>query len=59
MINKDFKRDWKVFGGEVNIIETKHLSIGLDKDFITFQVSFSWRYRFLIISIFNLVFRFY
>lgn len=59
MINKNFKRDWKIFGGEVNIIETEHFSLDFDKDYITFQISFSWRYRLLVISIFNLVFRFY
>lgn len=59
MLNKDFKRDWKYFGGEVNIIETEHFSLDFDKDYITFQISFSWRYRLLVVSIFNLVFRFY
>lgn len=59
MINKDFKRDWKYFSGEVNVIDTKHFSLDFDKDCITFQISFSWSYRLLVISIFNLVFRFY
>lgn len=59
MINKDFKRDWKYYGGEVNIIDTKHFSLDFDKDYITFQISFSWSYRLLVISIFNLVFRFH
>lgn len=59
MINKNFKRDWKNFGGEVNIIESEHFSLDFDKDYITFQISFSWRYRLLVVSIFNLVFRFY
>lgn len=59
MINKDFKSDWVHFGGEVSIIDTKHFSLDFDKDYITFQISFSLRYRLLVISIFNLVFRFY
>ena len=59
MINKDFKSDWVHFGGEVNIITAKHFSLYFNKDFVTFQISFSLRYRLLVISIFNLVFRFY
>lgn len=59
MINKDFKNDWRMYSGLVNIINTKHFDLDFDKDYITFQISFSWRYRLLVISIFNLVFRFY
>ena len=59
MINKNFKRDWKLYGGEVNIIDTKHFSLDFDKDCIAFKICFSWKFRLLVISIFNLVFRFY
>ena len=59
MINKDFKFEWAHFGGEVNVIDAKHFKLSIDKDYVAFQISFSWRYRLLVISIFNLVFRFY
>lgn len=59
MINKDFKKDWKIFGGEVGLLSTNHFSIDIDKDYFSISISMSWKYRLVYIAIGHLVFRFY
>ena len=60
MLNKNFKRDWKVSGGEVNVLETKHFSLSIDKDyFISFAISCSFTYRLVYVTFLCFVFRFY
>ena len=48
-ISDRFKRDWKN-GGEVSVIDTKHFSFDIDKDYISFSLSLSIRYRLLYIA---------
>ena len=59
MINKDFKRDWKVYGGEINVIDSKHFSFDIDKDYISFGINVSFTYRLMCISFLCFVIRFY
>lgn len=59
MINKDFKKDWKIFGGEIELLSAKHFSIAIDKDYFSISISMSWKFRFVYIAIGHLVFRFY
>lgn len=57
MINKNFKRDWEIFGGEIELLLFEHLEISIDKDGIGFGLEFSWVYRLLYFKFLNLVFR--
>lgn len=59
MINKNFKRDWEVMGGEVNLIDTAHFSFDIDKDFIGLAFHISYTFRMVYIKMFFLVMRFY
>ncbi len=59
MINKDFKRDYKIYGGEVNVIDTLHFSLDIDKDFLGLSVDLSLVYRMIYIKIFCFVIRIY
>lgn len=59
MINKNFKKDWKIFGGEIGLLSTEHFSADIDKDYFSISVSVSWKYRLVYIAIGHLVFRFY
>ena len=58
MINKDFIIDWKN-GGEVNIIDTSHFSLSIDKDYISLCLAFSLTYNLIYIALWRFVFRFY
>ena len=59
MINKHFKRDWKIFDGEINVMTTSHFSIDIDKDNFNLSISVSWRFRLIYIALGHLVFRIY
>ena len=58
MFNKDFKRDWRN-GGEVNLIDTSHFSLDIDKDFIGFAFDVSYTFRMVYIKLIFLVLRIY
>lgn len=57
-ISDRFKRDWEN-GGEVSVIDTKHFSFDIDKDYISFSLSLSIRYRLLYIAFLWFVIRIY
>lgn len=57
MINKNFKRDWKTFGGEIELLIFEHFEFSIDKDYIGFGFEFSWKYRLLYFRFLNLVIR--
>ena len=57
MINKDFKRDWNVFGGEVNLLIFKHWELSIDKDSVGVAIDISFRYHFAYIKLLWLVIR--
>ena len=59
MLNKNFKRDWDIMGGEVNLIDTSHFSLDIDKDFLGFGFDVSYTFRMVYIKIFFLVMRIY
>ena len=41
------------------IIETKHVSVDIDKDFIVVNISFSLHFRLVYIQLLNIIIRFY
>lgn len=57
MLNKDFKKDWKTFSGEIVIADFSHAEISFDKEFIGLSVDISLEYRMIYIKVLNLVFR--
>ena len=59
MINKDFKRDWEIFFFVVNLIDTLHFSLDVDKKFLGLSVDLSLVYRMIYIKIFCFVIRIY
>ena len=59
MINKNFKQDWKRYNGEINVIDCKHFSVDIDKDYFGFVLEFSITFRMVYIKIFNIVIRFF
>lgn len=59
MINKNFRRDWNIYGGEINVIDSKHFSLDIDKDYISFSISFSFKLRLLYIAFLCFVIRIY
>ncbi len=59
MLNKDFTREWKMFGGEINVLYGKHFSLSIDKEWIGFGISVSPSFRMVHIELLNIVLRFY
>lgn len=59
MINKNFKRDWRIFDGEITLMNTKHFSVDIDKDYFSVSISGSWKYRLIYVAIGHIIFRFY
>ena len=59
MINKDFKRDWKHYNGEINVIHCRHFSLGVDKDGIGFSFIIEPLYKIVYIQILCLIIRFH
>ena len=59
MLNKRFKKDWQMCGGEVNLIDTEHFSVSIDKSSFSVSISVSWKGRFIYIAIGHITFRFY
>ena len=59
MINKNFKRDWKIYNGEINVIDCKHFSLDIDKEGIGFSFVVEPFYRMIYIQILCLVIRFH
>ena len=59
MINKDFKRDWKIYNGEITVIDCKHFSFDIDKDWLGFGFDVSLEFRMIYIRVLCLVIRFY
>ena len=57
-INDKFTRDWEN-GGEVPVIDTEHFSFAIDKDYISFSLSLSIRYRLLYVAFLWFVIRVY
>ena len=57
MFNKDFARDWKIFGGEINILCTKHFSLDFDKDFVGLEFTVSPVLKIIHIQVLNLILR--
>ena len=57
-INDKFKRDWEN-GGEVRVIDAEHFSFAIDKDYISFSLSLSIRYKLLYIAFLWFVIRVY
>lgn len=57
MLNKDFKKDWRTYGGDVVIADFSHAEISFDKDSIGISVDISLKYRMVYIKVLNLVFR--
>ena len=58
MINKNFKTEWK-WGGEVNVIDSMHFSLDIDRDFCGIGLSCSWKMRIVDITLLHIVIRFY
>ena len=59
MINRNFKRDWKHYNGQIDLLTGKHLTLSVDKDYISFSLSISWRYMLIDLRLFNLVLTIY
>ena len=60
MINKNFKRDWKISkGGQINLVETDHFLIDIDRDFFGIDISFSPFFKIINIQILNVIIKFY
>lgn len=54
------KEKWKYFkDGEFILIDTEHFSFCIDRDWLSFEVGFSWKYRQFHIQILCLVFDVY
>lgn len=58
MINKHFKTEWK-WGGEVNVIDSMHFSLDIDRDFCGIGLNCSWKMRMVDIKLLHIVIRFY
>ena len=58
MINKNFKTEWK-WGGEVNVIDSNHFSLDIDRDFFGICFDFSWKLRMVYIKLLHIVIRIY
>ena len=59
MINKNFNQDWQRMNGEVSMIDCKHFSVDIDKDWLGFSIDISFGFRMVYIKILCLVIRFY
>lgn len=59
MINKNFRRDWNIYSGEINVIDSKHFNLNIDKDYISFSISLSFKLRLLYIAFLCFVIRIY
>ena len=57
MFNKNFRKDWKIFGGEIDILTFNHLEIAFDKDYIGVGFEYSHMYRTLYVKLLNIVIR--
>lgn len=51
MLNKNFKREWKLFGPEVNILESEHFVLAIDKDWIALDIAIAPKLKMLRIQI--------
>lgn len=51
MLNKNFKREWKLFGPEVNIFESEHFTLSIDKHWIALDIAISLKLKSLHIQI--------
>lgn len=58
MINKNFKQDWRISDGEVDVyvFETNHISLGIDKCWfgLAFEVSKTLRMIYFKLLFFNI-----
>jgi len=60
MFNKEFKRDWKEYDGEIGVFESKHFQFSIDKDFIGISLIYIHRRpRIFYLKLFCLCIRFY
>ncbi len=59
MFNKEFKRDWKIYDGEITVFDSKHFSFDIDKDFIGIALEYIHRYRLFYLKLFCFCIRFY
>lgn len=59
MINENFKKEWQVYGGSISVIDTEHFSFAIDKEWVSFDIGFSWVKRTFHVQILCLVFDFY
>ena len=59
MINKHFFQDWKIYNGEINVINSNHFSLDIDKDYASIGISISWKFRLILINLLHIVLRWY
>ena len=59
MINKNFKQDWQRYNGEITVIDCKHFSFDIDKDWLGVGFDISLGFRMIYIKILCLAIRFY
>lgn len=51
MLNKNFKREWQIFGPVVNILESEHFVLAIDKHWIALDIAISLKLKSLRIQI--------
>lgn len=60
MFNKEFKRDWKEYDGEIEVFKSKHFQFGIDKDFIGISLIYLHHHpRIFYLKLFCFVIRIY
>lgn len=57
MFNKNFRKDWKIFGGEIDILTLNHLEIAFDKDCFGVGIEYARVFRTLYVKLLNIVIR--
>ena len=59
MLNRNFKKEWKLFNGEIMIWMANHFELAFDKEYIGIGLEISYSYRTLYLKLLNLVIRIY
>lgn len=59
-MHETFKEKWECFkDGECSVIDTMHFSFAIDRDWLSVEVGFSWKYRMFHVQILCFVFDIY
>ena len=57
MFNKNFRKDWNTFSGEIDILTLNHLELAFDKDCIGVGIEYARVFRTLYVKLLNIVIR--